>query len=151
MGLQAFGHGLAHGCYASRLSDGGQLPPTGQEESYSCVHRHRGTVKPQNLRRENAANDAQSKKKKFGCKKNKKQITNLTCPKTLGSDVLTETWKANTSRYFIFGDVFTCCKGKTNGLKMRRKKGHPVKAVGGSVELQQDVRAVVRAARVEHP
>lgn len=49
MRLQAFAHHLTHVCSSPWLQDGGQLPPTGQEEGYSCVHRHHGPTEPQYL------------------------------------------------------------------------------------------------------
>lgn len=90
VGLQAFSHRTAHWWDFAGLQDGGQLPPTGQEESYSCVHWHNGTIKPQNLphRRQfqTTFNQKEKKKKKVETKKR-----NLTCPRTLGNEVLTET------------------------------------------------------------
>lgn len=66
VGLQAFSHRPAHWCDSTGLQDGGQLPPTGQEESYSCVHWHNGTIKPQNLphKRQFQTTSNQKKKKK---------------------------------------------------------------------------------------
>lgn len=49
MGLQAFAHRLAHVHGSPRLQNGAQLPPAGQEESYSSVDRHHGAAEPQNL------------------------------------------------------------------------------------------------------
>lgn len=87
VGLQAFSHRPAHWCDSTGLQDGGQLPPTGQEESYSCVHWHNGTIKPQNLPHKRQFQTTSNQKKRKVEAKNR----NLTCPRTLGNEVLTET------------------------------------------------------------
>lgn len=86
VGLQAFSHRTAHWRDAAGLQDGGQLPPAGQEESYRCVHWHNGAIKPQNLPHKRHFQTKFNQIKKVG-----KKEKNLTCPRTLGNEVLTET------------------------------------------------------------
>lgn len=40
---------MARVCRSPWLQDGGELPSTGQEEGYSCVHWYHGTTEPQDL------------------------------------------------------------------------------------------------------
>lgn len=49
MGLQSSAYRLAGADGSSRLEEGRQLPPTGQQERYRCVDWHHGGAEPQNL------------------------------------------------------------------------------------------------------
>lgn len=49
MGLQSSAHRLAGAHGSTRLEEGRQLPPAGQEERHRRVDRHHGGAEPQNL------------------------------------------------------------------------------------------------------
>lgn len=91
MRLQGSAHRPARVHSSSRLQDGRQLFPPGQEEGHRRVDWNHGPAEPEGLKTSRSENQRGFEQKQEE-RDEKSKISCLTCPRTLGNDVLIDTW-----------------------------------------------------------